>query len=58
VLWLVMIALVTITLFVIGGDTALKGIQAGAVAMGLPFMVLMLLLMIGFVKALAKEPRD
>jgi BCCT family betaine/carnitine transporter len=58
VLWLVMIALVTITLFVIGGDTALKGIQAGAVAMGLPFMVLMLFLMIGFLKALSREPRD
>ncbi|WP_372878163.1 BCCT family transporter, partial [Pseudomonas sp.] len=57
VLWLVMIALVTITLFVIGGDTALKGIQAGAVAMGLPFMVLMLFLMIGFLKALSQEPR-
>ncbi|MBS7661496.1 BCCT family transporter [Pseudomonas lalucatii] len=57
VLWLVMIALVTITLFVVGGDTALKGIQAGAVAMGLPFMALMLLLMLGLLKALAKEPR-
>jgi len=57
VLWLVMIALVTITLFVIGGDTALKGIQAGAVAMGLPFMALMLFLMIGFLKALSQEPR-
>lgn len=57
VLWLVMIALLTIVLFVIGGDTALKGIQAGAVAMGLPFMVIMLLLMVGFVKALIKEVR-
>lgn len=55
VLWLVMIALVTIMLFVIGGDTALKGIQAGAVAMGLPFMVLMLLLMVGLVKALIDD---
>lgn len=58
VLWLVMIALVTITLFVIGGDTALKGIQAGAVAMGLPFMALMLLLMLGLIKALKQESRN
>ncbi|MDN5517831.1 MAG: BCCT family transporter, partial [Pseudomonas sp.] len=58
VLWLVMIALVTVTLFVIGGDTALKGIQAGAVAMGLPFMVLMLLLMIGLVKGLIEDCRS
>ncbi|WP_417704310.1 BCCT family transporter [Pseudomonas sp.] len=58
VLWLVMIALVTVTLFVIGGDTALKGIQAGAVAMGLPFMALMLLLMIGLVKGLIEDCRS
>ena len=57
VLWLVMIALVTITLFVIGGDTALKGIQAGAVAMGLPFMALMLLLMLGLLKQLRHDAR-
>ena len=58
VLWLVMIALVTVTLFVIGGDTALKGIQAGAVAMGLPFMALMLVLMIGLVKGLIEDCRS
>ena len=57
VLWVIMIALVTIMLLVIGGDTALKGIQAGAVAMGLPFMALLLVMMVGFVKALASEPR-
>lgn len=55
VLWLVMIAVVTIMLFVVGGDTALKGIQAGAVAMGLPFMALLLVLMIGLVKGLLEE---
>jgi betaine/carnitine transporter, BCCT family len=58
VLWLVMIGLVTVMLFVVGGDTALKGIQAGAVAMGLPFMVLMLLIMIGLIKALISEHRQ
>lgn len=58
VLWLVMIALVTITLFVIGGDTALKSIQAGTVIMGLPFMALMLLLMLGFLKGVCEEARN
>ncbi|WP_339462920.1 BCCT family transporter [Pseudomonas sp. EA_105y_Pfl2_R69] len=58
VLWLVMIAVVTIMLFVVGGDTALKGIQAGAVAMGLPFMALMLLLMVGLLKQLIRDARD
>ncbi|WP_269458073.1 BCCT family transporter [Pseudomonas oryzae] len=58
VLWLGMIAIVTISLFVVGGNKALQGIQAGAVAMGLPFMALMLLMMIGFLKALFQEARD
>lgn len=58
VLWLAMIAIVTITLFVVGGNKALQGIQAGAVAMGLPFMALMLLLMIGFLKAVCREARS
>jgi betaine/carnitine transporter, BCCT family len=48
---------VTVILFVIGDNTALKAIQAGAVAMGPPFIALMLLLIVGFVKAIAKEPR-
>lgn len=57
VLWVGLIALVTMVLFVIGGDSALKGVQAGAVAMGLPFMMLMLVLMVGFVKALIQDAR-
>lgn len=57
VIWLVMIALVTIILFVIGNDAALKGIEAGAVAMGPPFLLLILVLMAGFIKAVIKEPR-
>jgi BCCT family betaine/carnitine transporter len=57
VLWVGLIALVTLVLFVIGGDSALKGVQAGAVAMGLPFMMLMLVLMVGFLKALIQEGR-
>ena len=57
VIWLVMIALVTIILFVIGNDAALKGIEAGAVAMGPPFLALIRVLMVGFIKAVFKVPR-
>ena len=57
VIWLLMIAFVTVILFVVGDDTALKAIQAGSVAMGPPFVVLMLLLIAGFVKAIVKEAR-
>lgn len=56
VIWLLLISIVTVILFVIGDNTALKAIQAGAVAMGPPFIALMLLLIVGFVKAIAKEP--
>lgn len=57
VIWLVMIALVTIILFVIGKDAALKGIEAGAIAMGPPFLALILILMVGFIKAVVNEPK-
>lgn len=57
VLWVGLIGLVSMVLFVVGGDTALKGVQAGAIAMGLPFMMLMLVLMVGFVKALIEDVR-
>jgi BCCT family betaine/carnitine transporter len=57
VIWLLMIAFVTVILFVIGDDTALKAIQAGSVAMGVPYIALMLLLIAGFVKSIAGEPR-
>lgn len=57
VIWLVLIALVTVVLFVIGNDAALKGIEAGAIAMGPPFLALLLVLMCGFIKAVVKEPR-
>ncbi|WP_338759831.1 BCCT family transporter [Massilia sp. METH4] len=57
VIWLIMIALVTIILFVIGDKSALKAIEAGAIAMGPPFMALILVLMVGFMKAVAQEPK-
>jgi BCCT family betaine/carnitine transporter len=57
VIWLLMIALVTIILFVVGKDAALKAIEAGAIAMGPPFLALLLVLMVGFIKAVVKEPR-
>lgn len=55
VIWLVMIALVTVILFVVGDASALKGIEAGAIAMGPPFLALILVLMAGFMKAAATE---
>jgi BCCT family betaine/carnitine transporter len=58
ILWVGLVAIVTMVLFVVGGDSALKGVQAGAVALGLPFMVLMLVLMVGFVKALIQDARS
>jgi BCCT family betaine/carnitine transporter len=58
VIWLIMIALVTVILFVIGDDAALKGIQAGTIAMGPPFLALILVVMVGFIKAVVKEPRS
>ena len=57
VIWLLMVAFVTVVLFVVGDDTALKAIQAGSVAMGPPFIALMMFLIAGFVKAIVKEPR-
>jgi betaine/carnitine transporter, BCCT family len=58
VIWLVMIALVTVILFVVGDESALKGIEAGAIAMGPPFLALILVLMAGFMKAVAQEPKS
>ena len=55
VIWLVMIALVTVILFVIGDESALKGIEAGAIAMGPPFLALILVLMVGFIISVAKD---
>ena len=58
VLWVGLIGLVAMVLFALGGDTALKGVQAGAIAMGLPFLMLMLVLMVGFVKSLIQDVRS
>lgn len=57
VIWLLMIAMVTVILFVIGDNTALKGIEAGAIAMGPPFLALILVLMLGFIKSIVTEPQ-
>ncbi|WP_240635920.1 BCCT family transporter [Caldimonas tepidiphila] len=57
IIWAVLITLVCLTLFVVGGDGALKAAQAGAISLGLPFMVLMFILMLGLTKALLEERR-
>jgi BCCT family betaine/carnitine transporter len=55
VVWVGVITAVTLVLFVVGGDGALKAAQAAAIALGLPFMALMFLLMLGLFKALIGE---
>jgi len=57
VLWVFITALICLTLFIVGGDDALKAVQAGAIALGLPFMLLMVVLMIGLAKALIQDRR-
>lgn len=55
VVWVGVITVVTLVLFIVGGDGALKAAQAAAIALGLPFMALMFLLMLGLFKALIGE---
>jgi BCCT family betaine/carnitine transporter len=57
VVWVGVVGVVTLVLFVVGGDDALKAAQAGAIALGLPFMALMFVLMLGLFKALIGEYR-
>ncbi|MDZ5456327.1 BCCT family transporter [Azohydromonas lata] len=55
VVWAAVVGVVTLVLFIVGGDDALKAAQAGAIALGLPFMALMFVLMLGLFKALIGE---
>jgi BCCT family betaine/carnitine transporter len=57
VVWVGVVAVVTLVLFIVGGDDALKAAQAAAIALGLPFMALMFLLMLGLFKALISDHR-
>ncbi len=57
VLWVFITALICLSLFIVGGDNALKAVQAGAIALGLPFMFLMFILMIGLTKAMIQDLR-
>ena len=57
VVWVGVVGVVTLVLFIVGGDDALKAAQAGAIALGLPFMALMFVLMLGLFKALIGEYR-
>ncbi len=58
VMWVVMIGLIAIALLYVGGDKALKAIQAGTIAMGFPFMIILLVLVAGFIKALIQDYRN
>lgn len=55
VLWAVKIGVVAAMLLLIGGDAALNVIQTMAIVMGLPFMIILLVLMLGFIKALFND---
>jgi BCCT family betaine/carnitine transporter len=58
VLWVFMIGLVATTLMVLGGEAGLKALQSFTIVAALPFLVLMLVLLAGLVKALAGELRS
>lgn len=55
VLWVFITAVICLSIFIVGGDNALKAVQAGAIALALPFMLLMVLLMVGLTKALMND---
>jgi betaine/carnitine transporter, BCCT family len=57
VMWVFITAIICLALFIVGGDDALKAVQAGAIALGLPFMLLMLVLMAGLAIALVGDQR-
>jgi len=55
IIWLVLVALVCATLFVIGGNAALTAIQTATVVMAFPFMAITLLLMVAMLKELIQN---
>ncbi|WP_238335609.1 BCCT family transporter [Serinicoccus kebangsaanensis] len=57
VLWASLEGLVAIGLLLAGGSAGLSALQAGSVATGFPFAVVMVLIAISLYKALAKEHR-
>lgn len=55
IFWAAKIGLVAAMLLLIGGDAALNVIQTLAIDMGLPFMMILLVLILGFIKALISD---
>ncbi|MBB4933438.1 choline/glycine/proline betaine transport protein [Lipingzhangella halophila] len=53
--WAIAEGLITIVLLIIGGEVALDGLQAAAVATGLPFAAVLVVVCIGLIKALKDE---
>lgn len=52
VFWASLVGIIAAILLSVGGTTALNALQAGAVATGLPFTVVLLVMMVGLYKAL------
>jgi betaine/carnitine transporter, BCCT family len=57
VLWVFLIGLVATTLLVLGGDAGLKGLQSATIVMALPYLMLMVVLIVGLLKALLQDHR-
>jgi BCCT family betaine/carnitine transporter len=55
VLWVLLIGLVATALLVLGGDAGLKGVQSVTIVMALPYLVLMIVLIAGLLKALWED---
>jgi choline/glycine/proline betaine transport protein len=55
--WAVSEGAVTLVLLVLGGENALAALQAASVVTGLPFAIILLLMVWGLGKALSREPR-
>ncbi|MBB4933440.1 choline/glycine/proline betaine transport protein [Lipingzhangella halophila] len=53
--WAIAEGLITIVLLTAGGQTALDGLQAAALVIGVPFAVILVLVCIGLIKALGGE---
>jgi len=57
VFWAIMQGLIAAVLLVLGGDAALGALQSGTLVTGLPFMVVLLLMMVSLVLGLRRERR-
>jgi betaine/carnitine transporter, BCCT family len=57
VLWVFLIGLVATTLLVLGGNAGLKGLQSVTIVLALPYLVLMVVLIAGLLKALVQDQR-